>query len=107
MAEKIKVDIEELTGVAKSLASISQHLDNISDDIKDVKRMIEVNDIGTNEVQEAYIGNIMKLFQNSVRVTQDVKKHSSQLYQILDKARQVESGNKTKVAQLTGTLNLE
>lgn len=106
MAGEIKVNIEELTGVARSLASISQHLDNISDDIKDVKKMVEVNDIGTNDVQQAYIGNIMILFQNSVRVTQDVKKHSSQLYQILDEARKVEGRNKAKVAQLTGTLNL-
>lgn len=97
---KVKVDVDTLTSVVQSLKGISQHIENISDGVKDAKKIVEANDMGTSSVHSVFQGNMDVLTKNCTRVSEDINKHSNQLNQIVMRFRVEENANQKIVHQL-------
>lgn len=97
---KIKVDVDVLSDVVRSLKGISQHIENISQGVKDTKKILQKDDLGNAAVHDAFQGNIEVLRKNCNRVSEDIKKHSSQLEQIVMNFRKEVDDNKKTIQEL-------
>lgn len=100
MGEKIKVDSLVLQSISFSLSNVSSSIDNISSEIKTLIKMGESIWKDTGSATGVFTNKNAVIKENCSQIAKNLKKHSSNLEEIMKNFEEHNNKNKKKTSGL-------